>query len=107
MKVCVYGLWHLGTVTAACLASRGIATGGLAETPEAAAELNGGKAPLFEPGLEALIGQGLKSGALSFTQDIAAAVSSADLVWVSFDTPIDDDDVADVGSIASGGRFGI
>ena len=37
MTVCVYGLWHLGTVTAACLASRGIATVGLAETPEASA----------------------------------------------------------------------
>jgi UDPglucose 6-dehydrogenase len=99
MKVCVYGLWHLGTVTAACLASRGIATVGLAETPEAAAELNAGKAPLFEPGLDALIGQGLKSGVVSFTQDIAAAISSADLVWVSFDTPVDDDDVADVGYV--------
>src|SRR5258707_19965 len=99
MKVCVYGLWHLGTVTAACLASRGIATVGLAETLEAAAELNAGKAPLFEPGLDALIEQGLKSGALSFTHDIAAAVSSADLIWVSFDTPVDDDDVADVGYV--------
>src|SRR6266849_1757 len=75
MKVCVYGLWHLGSVTAACLASRGIATIGLAETREAAVELNAGKAPLFEPGLDALLEQGLKSTALSFTQDIAAAVS--------------------------------
>jgi UDPglucose 6-dehydrogenase len=99
MKVCVYGLWHLGSVTAACLASRGIATVGLAETLEAAAELNAGKAPLFEPGLECLIEQGLKSGALTFTQDIAGAVSSADLIWVSFDTPVDDDDVADVGHV--------
>jgi UDPglucose 6-dehydrogenase len=99
MKVCVYGLWHLGTVTAACLASRGIATVGLAAAPEAAAELNTGKAPLFEPGLDALIEQGLKSGALTFTQDIAGAVSSADLIWVSFDTPVDDDDVADVGHV--------
>src|SRR5258707_1937307 len=99
MRVCVYGLWHLGTVTAACLASRKIATVGLAETREAAAELNAGKAPLFEPGLEALIEQGRKSGALTFTQDIAGAVSSADLIWVSFDTPVDDDDVADVGHV--------
>jgi UDPglucose 6-dehydrogenase len=99
MKVCVYGLWHLGTVTAACLASRGIATVGLAETPEAAAELNVGKAPLFEPGLDVLLEQGLKSGTLSFTQDVAAAVPSANLLWVSFDTPVDDDDVADVGYV--------
>lgn len=99
MTVCVYGLWHLGTVTAACLASRGISTVGLAETPEAAAELNAGKAPLFEPGLDALLAQGLQGGTLSFTNDIAAAVSSADLLWVNFDTPVDDDDVADVGYV--------
>jgi UDPglucose 6-dehydrogenase len=99
MTVCVYGLWHLGTVTAACLASRGIATVGLAETPAAAAELNAGKAPLFEPGLDALLAQGLQGGTLSFTNDVAAAVSSADLLWVNFDTPVDDDDVADVGYV--------
>ena len=99
MTVCVYGLWHLGTVTAACLASRGISTVGLAETPAAAAELNAGKAPLFEPGLDALLAQGLQGGTLSFTNDVAAAVSSADLLWVNFDTPVDDDDVADVGYV--------
>jgi UDPglucose 6-dehydrogenase len=99
MKVCVYGLWHLGAVTAACLASRGIATVGLAETPEAAAELQAGKAPLFEPGLDALMEKGLNSGALRFTSDVAAAIASADLVWISFDTPVDDDDVADVGYV--------
>jgi UDPglucose 6-dehydrogenase len=99
MTVCVYGLWHLGTVTAACLASRGISTVGLAETPAAAAELNAGKAPLFEPGLDALLAQGLQGGTLSFTNDVGAAISSADLLWVNFDTPVDDDDVADVGYV--------
>src|SRR3979490_1286118 len=99
MKVCVYGLWHLGSVTAACLASRGFATVGLAETPEAAAELNAGKAPLFEPGLDALLKQGLQNGTLGFTHDVRAAVSSLDLLWVCFDTPVDDDDVADVGYV--------
>src|ERR1700682_6592339 len=33
---------------------------------------------------------------LSFTNDFVAAVTQADLLWVSFDTPINDDDVADV-----------
>lgn len=99
MTVCVHGLWHLGTVTAACLASRGISTVGLAETPAAAAELNAGKAPLFEPGLDSLLAQGLQDSTLSFTNDVAGAVSSADLLWVNFDTPVDDDDVADVGYV--------
>jgi UDP-glucose 6-dehydrogenase len=67
MKVWVCGLWHLGSVTAACLASRGFATVGLAETPEVAAELNAVRAPLFEPGLDALLKQGLQSGTLLMT----------------------------------------
>lgn len=96
MTVCVYGLWHLGSVTAACLASRGIKTVGLAEDAQAAAKLNAAKAPLFEPGLDAMLAQGLQDGHLSFTSDVAAAVAFADLLWVSFDTPVDDDDVADV-----------
>jgi UDPglucose 6-dehydrogenase len=96
MKVCVYGLWHLGTVTAACLAARGIATVGLAETAAAAGELVAGNAPLFEPGLDALLQQGLQGGVLHFTDDMKSAVSSADLLWVCFDTPVNDDDVADV-----------
>jgi UDPglucose 6-dehydrogenase len=99
MKVCVYGLWHLGTVTAACLASRAIATTGLAETAEAAAELNAGRAPLFEPGLDALLAQGLNGGTLRFTADMAAAITPAELVWIAFDTPVDDDDIADVGYV--------
>lgn len=99
MKVCVYGLSHLGTVTAACLASRGIVTVGLAETAQAAAELRAGMAPLFEPGLDALLGQGLQRGTLGFTNDVVTAVSSSDLVWIGFDTPVDDDDVADVGYV--------
>lgn len=96
MTVCVYGLWHLGTITAACLASRGIATVGLAETAEAAAELKSGTAPLFEPGLDDLLKQGLRAGKLKFSSNVDVAISSADLLWVTFDTPVDDDDVADV-----------
>lgn len=96
MTVCVYGLWHLGSVTAACLASRGITTVGLAETAQAVAELDAGNAPLFEPGLDALIGKGIEAATLRFTSDVAAAVGTADLLWVTFDTPVDDDDVADV-----------
>lgn len=96
MTVCVYGLWHLGSVTAACLASCGIKTVGLTEDAQAADELSAAKAPLFEPGLDAMLAQGLQDGHLSFTSDVVAAIASTDLLWVSFDTPVDDDDVADV-----------
>lgn len=96
MKVCVQGLWHLGSVTAACLASVGHKVVGL--DPEAAtiASLKRGKAPLFEPGLDDLLLIGISRGNLTFSCDPAEALSGAEVLWVAFDTPVDDDDQADV-----------
>ncbi len=62
MKVCVLGLWHLGTVTAACLASGGHEVMGLDFDRQAVARLKCGKPPIFEPGLEELIGEGMAAG---------------------------------------------
>lgn len=96
MKVCVYGLWHLGTVTAACLASRGHEVVGLDPDAGTVERLQAGRPPLFEPGLDELIGQGLKQGTLTFTTDARRAVGAAEILWVAFDTPVDDEDRADV-----------
>lgn len=95
-KVCVHGLWHLGSVTAACLAAAGVETVGLDDDAAAVEGLAQGRPPLFEPGLAELAGEGLAAGKLSFTTDPAAALAGAGIVWVSFDTPVDDDDRADV-----------
>ena len=51
MKVCVQGLWHLGSVTAACLASVGHDVVGLDGDFNNINNLRQGRAPLFEPGL--------------------------------------------------------
>ncbi len=60
MNVCVLGLWHLGTVTAACLASGGHHVTGLDFDETVIANLKNGQPPLFEPGLEELVKKGLK-----------------------------------------------
>jgi len=99
MKVCVFGLWHLGSVTAACLAKSGIETVGLAESPEEAERLSSCTLPLFEPGLEELIKSGISNGNLSFTSDQISALHGASVVWVTYDTPINEDDMADVGFV--------
>lgn len=96
MKVCVVGLWHLGTVTAACLASAGHDVVGLDFEESTVAGLKAGKPPLFEPGLEELIQRGLAEGLLRFTDQIREAVSGADVVWIAYDTPVDDEDRANV-----------
>jgi len=96
MRVCVQGLWHLGSVTAACLASVGHQVVGLDSDQAVITSLNEGNAPLFEPDLNPLIAEGIQSGRLRFTSDIATACKNAEVLWVTFDTPVDEDDVADI-----------
>ena len=99
MKVTVAGLWHLGSVTAACLAKAGHHVMGYDPDQETVANLQNGKPPLFEPGLEALIQEGQSFGTLHFTADKKEA-AEADIVWVTYDTPVDNNDVADVDYVA-------
>lgn len=96
MQITVYGLWHLGCVTAACLAEAGNRVMGLDLDEPVVADLKGGKPPLFEPGLEELIRDNMKSGRLAFTTDPAEALRDAEVVWVAFDTPVNDRDEADL-----------
>jgi len=96
MKVCVVGLWHLGCVTAACLASGGHQVTGLDFDERVIHGLNQGKAPLFEPGLDDLIQNGIQTHNLHFTTDPEDAAHGADVIWLTYDTPVDEDDRADV-----------
>ena len=94
-KICVFGLWHLGSVISACLADLGFNVIGLDLNQDTIKKLNEGKAPIYEPNLDELIQKGLVSGKLSFSTDLKTA-ASADFVWVAYDTPVDENDVADI-----------
>ncbi len=96
MKVCVYGLWHLGVVTAACLSHAGHEVRGLDSNESVVRDLSVGNAPLFEPGLLDLLSEGVRKGVLRFFSDSSKAVEEIDVLWVAFDTPVDENDVADV-----------
>ncbi|CAN5671788.1 UDP-glucose/GDP-mannose dehydrogenase family protein [soil metagenome] len=91
MRVLVQGLWHLGSVTAACLARAGHHVIGLDRDAATIATLQAGKAPISEPGLDDL----LRAHPIELTSDVTAA-SRADVAWVTYDTPVDADDRADV-----------
>ncbi len=96
MKICVFGLWHLGSVTSACLAESGFMVAGLDFDQSIIEELANGRPPLFEPGLEAMLRAGISQNKLLFTTDPHIALRDADVVWVTYDTPVDGKDKADV-----------
>ena len=94
MKICVLGLWHLGSVISACTASKNHEVIGIDKNLTNISNLNKNKAPIFEPGLNELIKKGRKSKKLTFTNDKKKA-NSAKILWVAFDTPVDESDIAD------------
>ena len=95
MHIAVVGLWHLGCVTAASLAAGGHDVSGVDFDADVIRGLREGRAPLFEPGLDDLLVAGDTAGRLTFSAE-AAGVSGADIVWLTYDTPVDEDDRADV-----------
>jgi len=94
LHVTILGLWHLGSVTAACLARHHRVTGLDFDEP-VLAQLRTGRAPLSEPGLDERLAAGLAAGRLDFSSEPAAAAAT-DLVWVCYDTPVDADDRSDL-----------
>src|SRR5438552_18107743 len=96
MRVTVFGLWHLGCVTAACLAEAGRQVMGLDLDASVIDNLGRGQPPLHEPGLAELLQKGIDGSTLRFSRDSEAALSEAEVLWVAFDTPVSDEDEADV-----------
>ena len=97
MKITVLGLWHLGCVTAACCA-RHFQVTGLDFDATLIDGLRAGKAPLLEPGLDELIAANVTTGWLDFSTD-PAACRDADVLWVTYDTPVNDADESDAAQV--------
>lgn len=91
MKICVVGLWHLGSVVSASLASLGHEVTAVDDAAVVEA-LRKGRLPVHEPGLADLISQELSSGRLRYDTNVRAAVAWSEILWVTIDTPVDEDD---------------
>ena len=94
MKLGVYGLWHLGLVTTAGLVQAGHIVTGLDLMD--ITDLNKGIIPIYEPGVSDMLNAGFRGEVLSFTNNPEKALSDAEVVWVTFDTPVNKEDRADI-----------
>ena len=95
-SLCVVGVGRSGAVTAAGLADMGHHVCAVDIDAGRVAELNGGKAPFYEPGLDEMIAQNLAIGRLSFTTELVEAVPNADAVLLCVPTPAGSDGDADL-----------
>jgi len=98
-RVCVVGLWHLGCVYSGCLARLGYRVIGTDEDTRIIEKLKEGKPPIFEPGLDNLVAEGMAHGSLDFVEDIERGALDADYVVIAYDTPVDAEDRVDLSPI--------
>jgi len=98
-KVCVIGIWHLGSVYSVCLADLGYEVNGLDTNPSIVENLNKGIPPIFEPELEDLLKKNIKAGRLRYTRDIQQAVKDCKYILITYDTPVDENDEVDLSPI--------
>lgn len=99
MKIAVVGTGYVGLVTAACFAELGHEVTGVDIDAAKVERLKKGESPIFEPGLEELIKQGLASKRLAFTTDLASALPHVDIVFSAVATPPDEDWKADLRAV--------
>ena len=93
LTLSVVGCGYLGATHAACMSSLGFTVVGVDTDPEKVALLQSGKLPFYEPGLDTLLEQEMKTGRLSFTTDFSA-VKNAAVHFVCVGTPQSKDGLA-------------
>jgi UDPglucose 6-dehydrogenase len=87
MKIAMIGTGYVGLVSGVCFSDFGHDVICVDKNPGKIAQLQAGKVPIFEPGLEALMAKNVGGGRLTFTLDLAAAVAGADAVFIAVGTP--------------------
>ncbi|MGE3512274.1 MAG: nucleotide sugar dehydrogenase [Vicinamibacterales bacterium] len=87
MKVSVFGLGYVGSVSAGCFAADGHHVIGVDVHPSKVAAINEGRSPVVEPGLADLLREVVSQGRLRATTDPAEAVADSEVSLVCVGTP--------------------
>lgn len=87
MKITMIGAGYVGLVSGACFSDFGHSVVCVDKDPRKIEALEGGRMPIYEPGLDALVGKNVAAGRLSFTTDLAEAVNGAGAIFIAVGTP--------------------
>ncbi|MCB1681929.1 MAG: UDP-glucose/GDP-mannose dehydrogenase family protein [Alphaproteobacteria bacterium] len=87
MRIAMVGTGYVGLVSGTCFAEFGHTVVCVDKDSEKVEALKEGKIPIYEPGLEDLLGRQIEAGRIEFTTDIKTAVESAQAVFIAVGTP--------------------
>ncbi len=88
MKICMIGAGYVGLVSAVCFSEFGWTVTCVDKERDRVDSLKRGEVPIYEPGLDDLMVRNMAAKRLFFTQDLAAAATGADLIFLAVGTPM-------------------
>ncbi len=99
MHIAVIGTGYVGLVSGAGMADFGMKVICVDKDKDKIKQLQKGRIPFYEPGLETLVHRNMEAGRLSFTTDLKKAVRQALVVFICVGTPPAPDGSADLSQI--------
>jgi UDPglucose 6-dehydrogenase len=104
VKIAVIGTGYVGLSSGACFAHLGHKVSCVDVIQSKIDNLNQGILPIVETGLSELVTEGVGTGLLTFTTDVASAVTDADVVFLCVPTPEGADGSADLSYIQTAAK---
>lgn len=87
MKLSIFGLGYVGTVTSACFARDGHEVIGVDINPHKVALLNDGKSPIVEEEIGEMVMENVRAGRLRATAEVHNAIMNTDISLICVGTP--------------------
>ena len=87
MKLCMIGTGYVGLVSGTCFADIGNNVICVDVDAKKIANLNAGKIPIYEPGLEEMVKRNKNQGRLKFSKNISDSISKSDIIFICVGTP--------------------
>lgn len=87
MRIAVFGLGYVGSVSAACLANAGHTVIGVDPNVEKVDQINAGKSPVLEPQVPEFLAEAVANGRVRATTSAAMAIAETDLSLLCVGTP--------------------
>lgn len=99
MKITIIGTGYVGLVSGVCLAKIGHQVFCVDKDRSKIEQLKQSKSPIYENDLDEVLAKVVKNGKIIFTEDLAMALKSCDVVFIAVGTPQDEEGNADLSSI--------
>ena len=101
MNIAVVGTGYVGLVSGTCFAESGNEVVCVDIDRDRIQRLKAGRVPIYEPGLEELVRRNIKEHRLSFTTDLASAISQSMVSFIAVGTPMAENGAADLSGVLS------